>query len=70
MWDYTKESIRKIYWNTSPLKTQLEILKEHYPIGSIFQYNTSVIVGKYDNILCTIVDYVKTRDLVILLSCR
>ena len=26
MWDYTKESIRKIYWNTSPLKTQLEIL--------------------------------------------
>ena len=63
MWDYTKESIRKIYWNTSPLKTQLEILKEHYPIGSIFQYNTSVIVGKHDNILCTIVDYVKTKDI-------
>lgn len=71
MWDYkkdpnkkAKESIRKMYWNTSPLKTQLEILKEHYPIGSIFQYNTSVIVGKHDNILCTIVDYVKTKDIV------
>ena len=30
-WDYNKVSGQ--FWNVLPLDTQLEYLKEHYPIG-------------------------------------